>query len=271
MRPTQLLPAAGTLPDGVGLAAVVLGHDAADRLHPPCHRPRGSGAGRAVSLKTAASSSGSMAAIDAASSGAPQPPGQLGGARRRPSPWVTCWSSTIPISSASGSRLEHGVSLGVAASGEAQICAMGRSWHEAGPVRTCPAARRGQNLAMHIPAKVDYGIRALLALAAAGTPQTAEYLAGEQGLPPASSAPSWPTCGGPASSPASGGPRAATGWPASPTPSPSPTSSVPSTARWPRCGGSVPRPPTTAAPPRISSRSGWRSGPACAPCSRRSR
>jgi len=37
---------------------------------------------------------------------------------------------------------------------------------------------------MHIPAKVDYGIRALLALAAAGTPQTAEYLAGEQGLPP---------------------------------------------------------------------------------------
>ena len=37
---------------------------------------------------------------------------------------------------------------------------------------------------MHIPAKVDYGIRALLALAAAGAPQTAEYLAGEQGLPP---------------------------------------------------------------------------------------
>ena len=45
-----------------------------------------------------------------------------------------------------------------------------------------PAA--GQTLAMHIPAKVDYGIRALLTLAAAGTPQTAEYLAGEQGLPP---------------------------------------------------------------------------------------
>ena len=37
---------------------------------------------------------------------------------------------------------------------------------------------------MHIPAKVDYGIRALLALAAVGTPQTAESLAGEQGLPP---------------------------------------------------------------------------------------
>src|SRR3984957_14437567 len=37
---------------------------------------------------------------------------------------------------------------------------------------------------MHIPAKVDYGIRALLALAASGTPQTAESLAGEQHLPP---------------------------------------------------------------------------------------
>ncbi len=37
---------------------------------------------------------------------------------------------------------------------------------------------------MHIPAKVDYGIRALLTLAAAGTPQTAEHLAMEQGLPP---------------------------------------------------------------------------------------
>ena len=37
---------------------------------------------------------------------------------------------------------------------------------------------------MHIPAKVDYGIRALLTLAAAGVPQTAEALAVEQGLPP---------------------------------------------------------------------------------------
>ena len=55
---------------------------------------------------------------------------------------------------------------------------------------------------MHIPAKVDYGIRALLALAAAGTPQTAEFLAGEQGLAaavpgrhpgrPAPSRASWP-------------------------------------------------------------------------------
>jgi len=42
----------------------------------------------------------------------------------------------------------------------------------------------GQTLAMHIPAKVDYGIRALLTLAAAGVPQTAEALAVEQGLPP---------------------------------------------------------------------------------------
>lgn len=46
------------------------------------------------------------------------------------------------------------------------------------------ACRLGQNRTMHIPAKVDYGIRALLALADAGTPQTAEYLASEQGLPP---------------------------------------------------------------------------------------
>jgi len=53
-----------------------------------------------------------------------------------------------------------------------------------GAPRRAPGARRGQTLAMHIPAKVDYGIRALLALAAAGTPQTAESLAGQQGLPP---------------------------------------------------------------------------------------
>jgi len=37
---------------------------------------------------------------------------------------------------------------------------------------------------MHIPAKVDYGLRALLALSAAGVPQTAEELAADQGLPP---------------------------------------------------------------------------------------
>jgi Rrf2 family protein len=37
---------------------------------------------------------------------------------------------------------------------------------------------------VHISAKVDYGLRALLALAAAGSPQTADYLAEEQGLPP---------------------------------------------------------------------------------------
>jgi Rrf2 family protein len=36
---------------------------------------------------------------------------------------------------------------------------------------------------MHISAKVDYGLRALLALAAAGSPQTSDYLAEEQGLP----------------------------------------------------------------------------------------
>jgi Rrf2 family protein len=37
---------------------------------------------------------------------------------------------------------------------------------------------------VHIPAKVDYGLRALLALTATGTARTAEALAGEQSLPP---------------------------------------------------------------------------------------
>lgn len=37
---------------------------------------------------------------------------------------------------------------------------------------------------MHIPAKVDYGLRALLSLAAAGRPRTADELAADQGLPP---------------------------------------------------------------------------------------
>lgn len=43
--------------------------------------------------------------------------------------------------------------------------------------------RLAQNQGVHIPAKVDYGLRALLSLAAAGTPQTAEELAEDQGLP----------------------------------------------------------------------------------------
>jgi Rrf2 family protein len=37
---------------------------------------------------------------------------------------------------------------------------------------------------MHIPAKVDYGLRALLLLAEAGEAQTADRLAEAQGLPP---------------------------------------------------------------------------------------
>ncbi|MGH9088237.1 MAG: RrF2 family transcriptional regulator [Acidimicrobiales bacterium] len=37
---------------------------------------------------------------------------------------------------------------------------------------------------MHVPAKVDYGLRALLSLAAAGGPQTAELLSEREGLPP---------------------------------------------------------------------------------------
>lgn len=37
---------------------------------------------------------------------------------------------------------------------------------------------------MHIPAKVDYGLRAMLSLADAGSALTAEQLAEDQGLPP---------------------------------------------------------------------------------------
>ncbi len=40
-----------------------------------------------------------------------------------------------------------------------------------------------QNLFVHIPAKVDYGMRALLALAERGEPATAQVLAQSQGLP----------------------------------------------------------------------------------------
>jgi DNA-binding IscR family transcriptional regulator len=46
---------------------------------------------------------------------------------------------------------------------------------------------------VHVPAKVAYGLRALLSLAAAGSPQTAEQLAADQGLPRGSSVPSWPS------------------------------------------------------------------------------
>ena len=38
-------------------------------------------------------------------------------------------------------------------------------------------------MTVHIPATADYGVRALLALTAAGVPQTAETLAAEQDLP----------------------------------------------------------------------------------------
>lgn len=41
----------------------------------------------------------------------------------------------------------------------------------------------GQTVGMHIPATADYGLRALLALTVAGSPQTAETLAGDQQLP----------------------------------------------------------------------------------------
>ncbi len=46
------------------------------------------------------------------------------------------------------------------------------------------AARVGQNRGVQIPAKADYGIRALLTLAKAPGSLSAEQLAAEQGLPP---------------------------------------------------------------------------------------
>ena len=45
------------------------------------------------------------------------------------------------------------------------------------------SGRVGQNRSVHIPAKVDYGMRALLTLADRGEPATAEALATAQGLP----------------------------------------------------------------------------------------
>jgi len=53
-----------------------------------------------------------------------------------------------------------------------------------GGCRPGSRAAVGQNRRVHIPAKVEYGLRALLTLAAAGRPHTAEALAAEQGLPP---------------------------------------------------------------------------------------
>jgi Rrf2 family protein len=44
-------------------------------------------------------------------------------------------------------------------------------------------AVKRQNRGVHIPAKVDYGLRALLALAEAGTPMTADALASAQDVP----------------------------------------------------------------------------------------
>jgi len=60
-------------------------------------------------------------------------------------------------------------------------------WYEGSPpAATCLSARQcrlAQNQGVHIPAKVDYGLRALLTLTASGMPQTTEQLAADQGLP----------------------------------------------------------------------------------------
>jgi Rrf2 family protein len=52
--------------------------------------------------------------------------------------------------------------------------------------RACPSEVGSlvQNPRVHIPAKVDYGMRALLTLVEKGEPATAEELAEAQGLPP---------------------------------------------------------------------------------------
>src|SRR5512132_3494448 len=78
---------------------------------------------------------------------------------------------------------------------------------------------------------------------------------------------SCPTCATPATCRASGGPRAATGWPGRPTPSPWPTSSGRSTGRWPTSAGPGRSRSSTAAAPATWPRSGSRSGSACAACS----
>ena len=59
-----------------------------------------------------------------------------------------------------------------------------------GPDGAGPAPSTGQNRGVHIPAKVDYGMRALLALTARGEPTTAEALAEAQALPSKFLAPS---------------------------------------------------------------------------------
>src|SRR5215216_1599808 len=78
---------------------------------------------------------------------------------------------------------------------------------------------------------------------------------------------SCPTCATPATCRASGGPRAATGWPRRPTPSPWPTSSGRSTGPWRMSAGPGRRRSSTAAAPATWPRSGSRSGSACAACS----
>ena len=94
------------------LFAVLVGDDTADRLHPAGHRRRGSGAGPAAPGRCAASSSGSMAAITAASSG-PSPPSRCSrsAGEEKAFSMGICWSSTMPIRRARGSRLRTASAL----------------------------------------------------------------------------------------------------------------------------------------------------------------
>ncbi len=131
---------------------------------------------------------------------------------------VTCWSSTMPISRASGSRLRsasalsspvmwsaircHGKDLGTAARQE-------RKWPRAcGAGRLSPCTSRPRSTTASGPCS---------RWRRPGRRRRPSTWPGSRACRPASSGRSWPTCAGPASWPASGAPRAATGWPVTPT------------------------------------------------------
>src|SRR5579875_4113245 len=119
---------------------------------------------------------------------------------------------------------------------------------------------------MHISAKVDYGVRALLELASSGGPMTGEALATQQGLPVKFLgvimndlrragivvSQKGATAGYRLARPASEVTLA--------------TSSVHWRALWPRCEGCGPRRRPTTGRPSTCVKSGWPFGPACAQC-----
>ena len=114
-------------------------------------------------------------------------------------------------------------------------------------------ARTGKNGTMHVSAKVDYAMRALLVIARDRGRRTPSSRATT--WPPRSTSPrdsSRGSCASfvrPASWPASAAPKAGTGSLGQRPRSPWPTSSVRWTARWPTYAATGPRTPTTRAPP----------------------